>query len=196
MDFSIGSILAFAQFTVQNPRAAARGLMAMGLPDTARWLLFGVVATASAVLTHVGLNLLPPDESQFMADAMASPVRTAFFQGGLLLIAGFAITAIGRWQGGKGSFGDALLLISWLQFVLLCLQVVQIVALLVLPPVAEIIGVLGLGLSFWLLTQFIVELHGFASSWRVLFGIVAAILAVAVAISVVLTVLVGVGVGG
>ena len=193
MNFSVGSILALARFTVQNPRAAARGLMAMGLPDTARWLLFGVVATASAVLTHVGFNLLPPNDSQFMADAMTSPMRTAFFQGGFLLIAGFAITVIGRWQGGKGNFGDALLLISWLQFVLLCLQAVQIVTLFVLPPVAEIIGVLGLGLSFWLLTQFIVELHGFASSWRVLFGIIAAILVIAVAISIVLTVLVGVG---
>lgn len=193
MNFSVGSILALARFTVQNPRAAARGLMAMGLPDAARWLLFGVVATASAVLTHAGFNLLPPNDSQFMADAMTSPMRTAFFQGGFLLIAGFAITVIGRWQGGKGNFVDALLLISWLQFVLLCLQAVQIVTLFVLPPVAEIIGVLGLGLSFWLLTQFIVELHGFASSWRVLFGIIAAILVIAVAISVVLTVLVGVG---
>jgi len=56
------------------------------------------------------------------------------------------------------------LLVSWLQFVLICLQVVQIVAMVLLPPLAFLIGVAGIILFFWLLTAFVAELHGFSST--------------------------------
>lgn len=193
MDFTASSILALARFTLKDPRAAARTIMAMGIPDAARWLLLGVVATASAVLTHIGFGLLPPQEMAFMADAMSSPLRTAILQGGFLLLSIGTITAVGRWRGGRGNFSDALLLIGWLQFVLLCLQAVQIVALFISPQVAEVIGVLGLVVSLWLLTQFIAELHGFTSGWKVLFGIVVTVFGAAIILSVLMTVLFGTG---
>lgn len=193
MDFSIPAILQLARFTVQDPRSAARRLIAMRLPSSARWLLFGLVVAASAFLTHIGFNLLPPAETAFMGGTMASPIQTAVLQAGFLLLTVASIFKIGRWRGGTGSFADALLLIGWLQVVLLCLQMAQIFALLVLPPVAEIIGVLGLGLSFWMLTQFIVELHGFQSGVRVFFVIIGVIVAAAVALSMILVSLYGAG---
>lgn len=193
MALSFSNLLKLAQFTVMDPRAAARNLMAMNLPDAPRWMLLGLVVCASALLTHLGFNLLPTDETQFMADAIANPLRTAIMQGIFLLLTIAVVYGVGRWRGGKGSFSDALLLIGWLQFVLLCLQAAQVVALLVIPPVAEILGVLGLGLSFWLLTQFITELHGFKSAWRVFGVVMMALVAAAFAIAMVIVSVNGVG---
>lgn len=193
MDVSVAALLNLARFSVQSPRSAARQILAMGIPDSARWLLFFLVISASAVLTHIGFGLLPVEDTAFMGTAMSSPLRTAMLQAGFLLVAVIAVHRVGRWRGGKGTFSDALLLVGWLQFILLCLQVAQILALLVLPPVAEIFGVLGLVLSFWLLTQFVMELHGFQSAVKVFFGIVGVLVAAAILVSMGLVMLLGAG---
>lgn len=194
MDVSVTAVLELARFSVQSPRTAARQILAMAIPDTARWLLFLLVISASAVLTHIGFDLLPQNDRAFMETAMSSPLRTAILQAGFLLVAVVAVHRVGRWQGGTGSFADSLLLVGWLQFILLCLQITQIIALLILPPVAEIIGVLGLGLSFWLLTQFVLELHGFQSAWKVFLSILGVLFSAAMAASLVLVLVLGAGV--
>ena len=193
MDFSVTAVLNLARFSVQSPRLAARQILAMAIPDTARWLLFLLVISASALLTHVGFALLPAADRAFMETAMSSPLRTALLQAGFLLIAVVAVHRVGRWQGGIGSFADSLLLVGWLQFILLCLQLGQIIALLILPLLAEIIGIAGLVLSFWLLTQFILELHGFQSAWKVFLSILGVLFSAAMAASLVLVLILGAG---
>lgn len=193
MDVSVTAVLELARFSVQSPRTAARQILAMAIPDTARWLLFLLVISASAVLTHIGFDLLPQNDRAFMETAMSSPLRTAILQAGFLLVAVVAVHRVGRWQGGTGSFADSLLLVGWLQFILLCLQITQIIALLILPPVAEIIGVIGLVLSFWLLTQFVLELHGFQSAWKVFLSILGVLFSAAMAASLVLVLVLGAG---
>jgi hypothetical protein len=42
-------------------------------------------------------------------------------------------------------------------------QVIQLAAMLVVPPVAGLITILAMGLFFWLLVNFIATLHGFSS---------------------------------
>ena len=54
-------------------------------------------------------------------------------------------------------------------------------------------GVLGLGLSFWLLTQFILELHGFQSAWKVFLSILGVLFSAAMAASLVLVLVLGAG---
>ena len=193
MDTSLSSILAMIRLTFQDPRAAARYLIALQLPPVGRWLLFGLVVTASALLTHLSFGLLPPEEMAFLNQTMSNPLQTAALQAGFLLVTIVAIFGIGRWQGGKGSFADTLFLLGWLQVVLLSIQVAQIVALATIPPVAEILGVVGLAVSFWILTQFIVELHGFKSAWRVFLAIVGAIFLLALALSALLVSVYGAG---
>jgi Yip1 domain len=193
MQSSLAALLELARYTVQNPRAAARYLLALQLPENARWLMFLLVATASAILMHIGISLLPTAEQIYLANAMSSPLRSAAMQAAFLLLTVVGVYSIGRWRGGTGSFTDTLLLVSWLQFVLLCLQAVQILALIILPPVAEILGVVGLGLSFWLLTQFVVELHGFSSALRVFLVMIGVLFAAAMMASILIVAIVGTG---
>lgn len=194
MDISLPAVWALTRFTLHDPRAAARMLIAMNLPASARWLLFGIVTSASTILTHIGYRLLPYDESALMDKAMESPLETAILQAGILLLTVAGVYLIGRWRGGKGRSADTLLLIGWLQIVLLCIQIIQIAALVVLPLVAEIIGIAGLVLSLWLLTQFIAELHGFASAWRVFAGILATVFVSALVVATGLFMMGGTGV--
>jgi hypothetical protein len=193
MHTSLAALLELARYTVQDPRAAARYLLALQLPENVRWLTFLLVAVLSAILMHVGFELLPQEDQVYLAAAMSSPLRSAVIQAAILLITVAGIYGIGRWRGGTGNFADTLLLVSWLQVVLLCLQVVQILALIILPPVAAILGVVGLVLSLWLLTQFIVELHGFSSAWRVFLAMIGVLFFAAMAASMVIVVVIGTG---
>jgi hypothetical protein len=85
-------------------------------------------------------------------------------------------------MGGSGTLEGAVRLIALLQFIMLLLQAVQVVFLLVLPPIADLIGLLSVGLMLWLLTNFIAVLHGFRS----LLGVFLMILATTFVLSFVL----------
>lgn len=193
MDLSFSALLVLMRFTVQQPRAAVKYILALRLADDARWLLFGLVVVAAALLSQIGFALLPPDAQAFWAEAMSSPVQSTVLQGAFWLLTTVGIFAMGRWGNRRGSFADALLLIGWLQVILFCLQLVQILALLILPLVAELLSVVGLALLFWLLTQFTSELHDFHAPWRVFFGSVGVLLSAALVVSVVLVIVFGTG---
>lgn len=195
MNISLSSVFDLARFTVQNPRAAARSVLNLGVPHSARWQLLCLVAAGSALLTHVSFTMLPAGaEKDMLAPAMAMPLVTAVLQVGFLFLVVVCIDRIGRWQGGHGTFADALLLVGWLQIVLLFLQFAQVLTFLTLPILAEALGVIGIVLAFWLLTQFIVELHGFKSAWRVFFAILAVIFGLAILLSIGWSTLIGAGV--
>lgn len=150
--------------TVQDARRGARMIMAIQLERRQRWELLLLIAVLSAFMA--GLSLLIGGGSGFIVGgpAMLNPLTLGVAQYFLLLSMVFGIHIVGARFGGKGGLDEAILLVTWLQFVLICLQAVQIVAMIFLPPLAFLIGVAGIGLFFWLLTAFVAELHGFSST--------------------------------
>jgi hypothetical protein len=183
MDLSLASLLSFARDTVADPRTAARQVMAIDLTLQDRWTALAFTAVASTVLFHVSLALLP--EGAEVPDV--SPVATLALQAVLLVLAVLLIWRVGVAQGGVGTLPDTISLMAWLQFVLLILQVVQILAEVILPPLAAIIGFFGMALFLWLLTHFVAELHGFRSLGRVFAGIVGVMMLVAFVLALVLS---------
>ncbi|WP_374394561.1 YIP1 family protein [Tabrizicola sp.] len=163
---------ALAQLTLQEPRQAARVLLAEDVPIRARTAGLLLVAVVSSLLAslQVGSDLGGLDPfSRFM---LASPFRAAVFQWLFLALTVVLVHRVGRAFGGHGSFPDALLVVVWLQLLMLALQVVQLVATLIAPPLAGIIGLAGFALFVWLMTVFTAELHGFRSRGKVLLGLV------------------------
>lgn len=171
MTLTFGAILQLARFTAQSPREGARAVMALNLPGEARWVALALVAIGAALLTSVSIALLPAEVRDLVGGDLPSPLVSAGLQMAALLLLVVTIHRVGRWRGGSGSFTDALLLVGWLQFILLCVQAMQLVTQLVMPLVSEIIGIAGIALFFWLLTNFVAELHGFRSLGRVFVGI-------------------------
>lgn len=173
MNLTLANLLQMARFTVQSPREGARMVMALNVPVEARWVALALMAVGSAMLTALSLALLPPEVMALAGPQLPRPLVSAGLQLCALVVAVHATYRIGKWRGGHGSFADALLLIVWLQFILLILQAAQLLAQVLLPPLSDLIGLAGIALFFWLMTNFVAELHGFQSLLSVFLGILA-----------------------
>lgn len=172
-------IVSLGRLSVQDPRAGARALLSLDVPLPARTAGLLLMAVASAVLMHLGFLLLPPTDDPMSQFVAASPIRSAVIQWLILVISVLLIYQVGRAWGGQGNLPDTLLIVVWLQVIMLGVQVVQLLALILVPPLAGIVNIGGLILFFWLLSSFVAELHGFASRGKVLAGIFATTFAVA-----------------
>lgn len=180
-----------ARRSVEDPRAGARTLLALDVPLPARTVGLLLMAVASALLMHLGFLLLPSTDDPLTLFMMQSPIRTAVIQWLILAASVLLVHRIGRAWGGSGSLSDTLLIVVWLQVIMLGVQVVQLLVLLIAPPIAGIVNLAGLALFFWLMTSFIAELHGFKSRWAVLAGVFAASFAVALILVLALALIFG-----
>lgn len=163
---------ALTRLTLQEPRQAAKALLGEGVPMRARTAGLLLVAVLSALFASLQVGSHLADLDPFSRFMLASPFRAAVFQWMFLALTVILTHRVGRAFGGHGSFADALLVVVWLQLPLLALQVLQLAATLIVPPLAGIIGLGGFALFLWLMTAFVAELHGFRSRGRVFLGLV------------------------
>ena len=166
MTLNFATVSAMTRLTLSRPREAADRLLGMKVPDDARWLGFVIVVVLSVILSQASFTLMGEDAYS------GSLVGIAVMQSTILLATVVAVQGVGRLFGGRGTFPDTLLLMAWLQFVMLVFQGLQIVSLLLVPPLFGLIAVLSLVVFLWLLTNFIMSLHGFASALKVVIGII------------------------
>lgn len=183
------SLLALARDTVSDPKDGARRVLALAPEEGVLWQALVLVVALSALLTQLGELLVPTPVDPLLPVFTANPLLAAVIQGGLLVVTIYAIHFIGRAVGGSGSFRGAMALVVWLQFIMICLQVVQTVALIVLPPFAGLIGLFGIGLFFWLLSHFVAALHGFPSVGRTFVGILMSMIAIVFGMSIIMSIL-------
>jgi hypothetical protein len=191
MDFTVTGLLNLARDSVTDPRGVARRIMSFGLPAQVGWMALLLMAVGSAVLTHLSIALSPPAAQEMFGNVMASPLRTAVLQGLVMVISVHLIHRIGRAAGGAGSLAEAVLLVAWVQFVLLLVQVVQMVGQVLLPPLADLMGIVGLTIFFWLISNFVAELHGFSSTGKTFFAILAVMILAGFVLAIVLAALFG-----
>ena len=184
-------IRALAQLTLQNPRQAARVLLAEGVPMRARTAGLLLVAVVSALLASLQVGLTPQPLDPLSAFMLASPIRAAVVQWLFLALSVVLVHQVGRAFGGRGSFPDALLIVVWLQLLMLALQVLQLVVTFFSPALAGLIGLAGFGVFLWLMTTFIAELHGFTSRGLVFLGMVLSCLAAGFVLGILLILILG-----
>lgn len=191
IDGTLSGLVRAARFTVQDPRAGARALIAMRLPMSVRWLAFGLVITGSSLLTVLAVRLSPAGNDPAVIEVLSQPIALAAMQGVVMLLFAVLMARVGQWAGGKGGFSNALLLLTWVQTILMLLQIAQLVLELVLPPAADLLGLMGLVLMLWLVTHFVAELHGFQSPVAVFFGVIGTLIAAGFALSVLFVAILG-----
>ena len=180
----------FLVATFRDPRAAARRLIGLQLDSGMLWQAFLLVAVLS-VMTNLVFQMLlgtvdaPPDPR--LPALLQDPILLGYIQACLLVLAIFAVHWVGRLCGGTGPFEGAIIIVTWLQFVLLVLSFAQVIAAFALPPLVEIIALVGPILGFWLLSQFVCALHGFESGWTVFVGTIVAMFGLVFALAIGLT---------
>jgi len=184
-------IMGLARQTLEDPRAGARAVLALGVPLPARTAGLLLVAIASAMLVHLGFLLVPPSDDPVAGFMAASPIRTAVMQWVIFAGTVLMVHGVGRACGGRGTLPDALLIVVWLQVMLLGMQLLQFVALLISPFIGALVGLGAFAMFFWLLSSFVAELHGFQSRWAVFGGILAAALGLAMVFAVLLVLVLG-----
>lgn len=180
--------------TFSDPRGAAARIVGLRLPASALWEALALVVVLSVIAAQVTTmlfmepGLATGEEGEALLPAfLTNPLLMGFIQGVILVLMVIAVHWIGRMFGGSGRLEDAIALVVWLQFLLVCLQVVQAFTGLVSPALSGFIGLLGVVLFFWLLTQFVLVLHGFQSAAMVFVMIVVSMLALTFALSILLT---------
>jgi hypothetical protein len=191
MELTPAFLLRMVRKTIVAPRAGAAAVLDMGFSASVGWLALMLMAIGSTLLTHISFAMMSQEAQDFWGAAMGSPMRTAMLQWVVLLISVHAIHKIGRWRGGVGSLNNAVILVAWLQFILLCVQVLELVIEPLVPAAAAMLGVFGLVLFLWLLTNFIAELHEFRSLGMVFFGIVLTLFAMSFVLAFVFSLLIG-----
>lgn len=183
MDLTLASVTTLMRQTLAAPRDTAARIIAMNPPDDARWLGFVIVVVLSVLVGQASILLL--GEEGFGG----SMIFMAVFQTMILLGLVVAVQGIGRLAGGTGTFPDALLLLAWLQFVMIGVQIVQIVAMLLVPPLFGLATLAALALFMWMLVNFTMALHGFTSALKVVVVTVFSFFGLAVVLAIVLAIL-------
>jgi hypothetical protein len=197
MDWNLPNLLSALRYSLQSPRDAIRQVIDSEPPMTARWIALLLVAIASTFLTLLSFSLVPSDElPPALVRSMGSPLSLAVIHLVVLFVSVHLLFRIGRFRNGRGSFADCLTVLIWFQIIMLAVQAVQLALQVLLPPFAPAAYFAGLALFFWLLTNFVAELHGFASLSKTFFGILVAlavpILLLGFGLALVIAVMVGV----
>jgi hypothetical protein len=157
--------------TFLRPREAARRVFAMELPS-------GVVAEAAlavsclgVLLGYLGVELSGGGVDPISAALLARPLLGVAAQLAALVFVAWLTAAIGQRFGGRGGFLGAATSIVWLNAATLAIQILQLIVLVLAPPLAGIIAIGTLAWLLWAFACFVAELHGFASS-AVVLGVV------------------------
>ena len=181
----------FVSRSLVDPAGVARGLMGLHLSRGTLWSLLALVTVVSTLLVQAGLVLIPGNSGA----ATFTPFTLTLILGSSLVVMIFAIQLTGQVFGGTGRIDQAILLVSWWQGIGLVIQAVQLVAALVLAPLAGIVTLLGLGWLVFALLHFVNVLHGFNSLFKALGCVAVGILGFSFGIAIFLTLL-GVSVQG
>lgn len=186
MTWTFKGMLGLVAETIKNPREGASTVLNFAPPRDAIWTMLALVVVLSVMLAQ-GTSMLFSSGQSPSGPFALSPLVLGLVQGGLLIVMVYATYWIGKGFGGTGSFEETMLLITWLQFILVCLQVAQTLALVLLPPFAGMIGIGALVLFFWLLVNFVAVLHGFTSLGLVFVGIILSFFGVGFGLALILT---------
>lgn len=151
-----------------RPREAARDVLALRVDA-------GALAQAAAAVTCLGVLL--GFAALQMTGGAVDPVSAAVLErplagaaGQLVVMGVLALLTfrVGRLFGGRGGLLGAAAVVVWLNAVTLVIQVAQLVALALIPPLGVLIALATLFWLLWAYANFVTELHGFESPVMVL----------------------------
>lgn len=151
-----------------SPRRAARRLLDLPIPAAAVAEAAAAIACLGVVLGYAALRLAGGQVDPVTSAALRTPLLGAAVQLGAMAGIAFLTWWLGARFGGKGDALGAAKAVVWLNAVTLCIQAVQLAALVLSPPLASAIALAALLWLFWAFANFTAELHDFASPFVVL----------------------------
>ena len=193
MSGELQGLLRLVGRTVTDPAGVAQELMRRNYETQTLWMGLLLVSVLSVLLLAVSNALLPTSVPE--GAVVLSPFAYGAIIAASIVLLVYAVHLVGRLFGGTGTFPQTMVLMIWLQVVAMAVQVAQILAMLILPPLAGMVSLAGAFLMLYCLMQFINALHGFDSLVKAIGVFVVAVIAIGLFLAVVLS-LVGVNLAG
>jgi len=183
--------IATLRLTLQDPRQGLRAVLSLPLTASERLGLMVTMAILNVLSAEALALNLPEVPDPAMALILDRPLLFALLQlVGLFVIAGL-VHGIGRLFGGQGDAAGAQVAVLWLHVLFLILQLAQVVAMAVAPPLVMVLSLATLVAALWFFPHFVAELHGFRSVGTTFLGILGTVLALLVVLSVALAFVAG-----
>ena len=167
--------------SIMDPGVIHKELKAIVLrtSDLVQALFF--ISIASVVVTYISFWLPSVlfdrtlNELNLIATIVSkNPFIFVILQCAILLMISLIITFGGQFFSGEGTFNNALAGVLWINFILVGVNIFQILLIISIPILADFVALLASLWSIWALVVFSKELHGFNS--LVVTGIVGFIL--------------------
>lgn len=165
-DFAMWRQLIIDSFV--RPRDAARRVLGLGLAPGVIVQAALAVTCLGVVLGYVMLLLAAGQVDPVSAVVLDRPFLGAATQLGVMAAVALATYRIGRAFGGQGDLVGAATVVVWLNAMMLMIQVAQLVAMALVPPLAGLIAIATFFWVLWAFANFTAELHDFPSPVMVL----------------------------
>ncbi len=148
--------------TIRTPAQAAMLLQGQGLDRTTGWMILGLAVALNTLLYFLSLALFPVP-AEMMLPLLQTPFLVATVLGSTVVVLVFVFFWAGRSLGGNAPFDDILLMVGWLQYMRLAIQLGSLVLMLFIPNLAWVF-VLGTAIyGLWVVINFLNVAHGFGS---------------------------------
>ena len=128
------------------------------------------ISIASVVVTYISFWLPSVlfdrtlNELNLIATIVSkNPFIFVILQCAILLMISLIITLGGQFFSGEGTFNNALAGVLWINFILVGVNIFQILLIISIPILADFVALLASLWSIWALVVFSKELHGFNS---------------------------------
>jgi len=163
---------ALIRMTALEPRQAASVIKA-NIPAYPQALQFAVLVVITESLIAVMFSDSDGSSGfQFVNHLIGNPLMLAGFQFATFGVSVGLTYGLGRYFGGTGTFLQSIVLLAWLQFFMLLMQMIMLPLTVVSVSLVQTIALAANIFAVWLLTNFVAELHGFPSLLKVFAGIV------------------------
>ena len=163
MTISLRSWMRVVWTSVTQPADMASDVLAMRFPRDALWTALALVDVLNVMLLGV-LQFVSPEAAATQDQIISvSPFGFLAIIGAFLTFLVFMLVHAGRMMGGDGTIEGTLTLLVWFQAVSLTLEGIQVLLVLVSPPIAAIFGLMSLGAIIWVFVNLVNVLHGLAN---------------------------------
>lgn len=157
--------------SLQNPREAAKLVIAMGVPERALWIALALVVVLTSLVMSAVLQAVPlpeDDLGQILAASplFASPIAATIIRMGQAILAVYLVFWVGRTLGGQGTLQDVLGVITLLQIVSFVLLTGITLVGFVFPLLSSMAFLAFIGWLLWSVITYIDEAHEFENMFK------------------------------
>ncbi|KPA22537.1 Yip1 domain protein [Shimia sp. SK013] len=172
--------------TIRDPAQAAQVLSNIRFDRMTGWTILALAVTLNTLVYFLSITLFPAPV-EMSIPLLSQPYLVWFMLGSSTVIFVFAFYWVGHSLGGRASFDTILLMVGWLQYMRLAVQVASLVLMILSPSLAQMF-VMAAGLyGVWILLNYLKEAHGFETFGKAIGVIVLSAVGLTVGLSVFLS---------